>query len=67
MCKSAKQLWNALETEYDLDDARMKRFNVINSSKFIMVNNKPLNDKIHEFCNYLRDMQTKENVFSEEY
>ena len=50
--KSAKELWTALEDEYGLDDAGIKRFTSSSSSssnKFIIIDSKSINDQLHEF------------------
>jgi len=46
--KSVKELWTTLEEEYDLDDAAIERF-TSSFNKFIMSDNKPINDQLHEF------------------
>ena len=47
--KSAKELWTALEEEYGLDDAGIERFTSSSFNKFMMSDNKPINDQLHEF------------------
>ena len=42
--KSAKELWDALESEYGLDDSGIDRFNSLSFNKYIMVDDKPMND-----------------------
>jgi len=46
--KSAKEVWEALEDEYDLNDAGIERF-TSSFNKFMMVDNKPINEQLHEF------------------
>ena len=47
--KRAKELWTALEDEYDLDDAGIERFTSSSFNKFIMSYTKLINDQLHEF------------------
>jgi len=64
--KSVKELWIALEEEYGLDDAWIKRF-TFSFNKFLMTDGKPINDQLHEFQNFIRHLQSKENQFSDNY
>ena len=56
--KSAKDLWNALEAEYGYDDAGILRFTSSSFNKFIMVDDKPINEQTHEFLDFLRHLQS---------
>ena len=51
--KSAKEVWEALEDEYDLNDAGIERFTSSSFNKFMMVDNKPINEQLHEFQDYI--------------
>ena len=55
--KSAKELWDALEQEYDLDDVEIEWFTSFFFDKLMMVNNTPINEWIHEFQDYICHLQ----------
>ena len=59
--KSAKELWEVFEEKYGLDDAGINRFTFSFFSKFIMVDNKPINDQLHEFQDCIRHVRSKGN------
>jgi len=65
--KNAKELHNALEEEYNLDDAGIGWFISSSFNKFMMVDSKPNIDQIHEFQVYIRHLQSKRNQFSNDY
>lgn len=65
--KNAKELWEALEAEYGFDDAGIERFNSSSFNKFKMVDSKPMNDQLHEFQDYVRHLQSKDNNFTEDF
>ena len=64
---SAKELWIALEEEYGLDDAGIERFTSSSFNKFMMFDNKPIDDQLHEFQDFIRHLQLKGNQFSDDY
>jgi len=64
---SAKELWTALEEEYGLDDAGIERFTSSSFNKFMMFDNKPIDDQLHEFQDFIRHLQLKGNQFSDDY
>ena len=51
--KSAKELWTALEDEYDLNDAGIERFTSSSFNKFMRADSKLINDQLHEFQDYI--------------
>ena len=55
--KSDKELWEALEAEYGLDDAGIEQFTSSSFNKFMMFDSKPINEQIHEFQDYIRHLQ----------
>ncbi|KAK3035706.1 hypothetical protein RJ639_033408 [Escallonia herrerae] len=63
----ANDLWNALEAEYGIDDAGIKRFNVSSFYKFVMVDGKSINEQVHGFLDYLRLVEMKGNRFREDF
>ncbi|KAJ6826463.1 uncharacterized protein M6B38_373615 [Iris pallida] len=65
--KSAKELWDALKDEYGCDDAGIDRFNSTTFNQYVMVDNKPINDQIHEFQEHLRQVQARGTFFSTEH
>ncbi|KAK3037902.1 hypothetical protein RJ639_031793 [Escallonia herrerae] len=65
--KSAKELWNLLQGEYDIDDAGIERFNASTFNKFVMVEGKAISDQIHEFQDHLRAVEENGSKFSEDY
>ena len=65
--KSTKELWDNLEFEYGLDDAGVEWFNIASFLRYIMVDDKPINDQLHQFQEYLRKLQTNEICLSEEF
>ena len=65
--KSVKELWITLEKEYGLDDTGIKRFTSSSFNKFMMSDNKPVNDQLHEFQDFIRHLQSKGNQFSYDY
>ena len=52
--KTAKDLWDALEVEYGMDDAGLDRFTISKFRKYITVDFKPISIQIHEFQDFLR-------------
>ena len=65
--KSAKKLWDNLESEYGLDDAGVERGNIASFLRYVMVDDKPINDQLHQFQEYLRKLQTNGTSLSEEF
>jgi len=65
--KSAKELWDALEAEYGLDDAGILRFTSHSFNKFMMIDSKPINEQIHEFQDFIRHLQSKGNNFTDDF
>ena len=57
--KSVKELWEAFEEEYGLDDVGIDQFT--SSSKFMMVHNKLINNQLHEFQDCIQHLQSKGN------
>jgi len=55
--KSVKELWKTLEEEYDPDDAGIERFSSSSFNKFMMSDNKPINDQLYEFQDFIRHLQ----------
>ncbi|KAJ6847317.1 uncharacterized protein M6B38_281755 [Iris pallida] len=65
--KSAKELWDALEDEYACDDAGIERSTSSAFNRYFMVDDKPMNEQIHEFQKYVRHIQAKGTTFSPEH
>ena len=64
---SAKELWEALETEYGFDDVGAHRFSASSFYNFKMVNDKPIGDQLHTFQDHVRYLESKGSKFSEEF
>ncbi|KAL0378952.1 UNVERIFIED_CONTAM: hypothetical protein Sradi_3200700 [Sesamum radiatum] len=54
--KSAKEIWNTLETRYGGDDAGRKKYVVGKWLQFHMVDDKPIMDQVHEYENLVADV-----------
>ncbi|KAL0373620.1 UNVERIFIED_CONTAM: hypothetical protein Sradi_3277700 [Sesamum radiatum] len=54
--KSAKEIWNTLETRYGGDDAGMKKYVVGKWLQFHMIDDKPIMDQVHEYENLVVDV-----------
>ena len=65
--KSAKKLWDSLESEYSLDDVGVERFNTSSFLRYVMVDNKPVNDQLHQFQEYLKKLQSNRTKFIKEF
>lgn len=64
--KSAKELWKTLEEEYGIDNTGVDRFIALTINKYVMVDEKSMNEQIHQF----QDLQHVEEIgssFSEDY
>jgi len=44
----------ALDQEYGLDDAKIERFTSSSFNKFMMIDDKSINEQLHEFQDYIR-------------
>ncbi|KAG8363281.1 hypothetical protein BUALT_Bualt19G0005800 [Buddleja alternifolia] len=64
---SAKELWDALEADYGIDDAGIVRFNASTFTRYIMVDEKSINEQIHEFQDLLKPLEEGGSKFSEDY
>jgi hypothetical protein len=64
---TAKELWENLEAEYGIADAGIERFNASTFNKYVMVDGKSINEQIHEFLEYLREVEKSGSTFSEDY
>ncbi|KAL6180044.1 hypothetical protein ACLB2K_046713 [Fragaria x ananassa] len=64
---TAKELWDALETEYEIVDAAVDRFTVSNFNSYKMVETKSVGDQIREYQELLRDIEKKGTKFSEDF
>ncbi|XP_074373904.1 uncharacterized protein LOC141714273 [Apium graveolens] len=64
---SAKELWEALETEYGFDDVDIHRFSASSFYNFKMVDNIPIGDQLHIFQNHIRYLEFKGSKFSDEF
>ncbi|KAL0317559.1 UNVERIFIED_CONTAM: hypothetical protein Sangu_2170200 [Sesamum angustifolium] len=64
---NAKELWNALVTEYEIDDSGIQRFNASTFMKYTMVDGKSINEQIHEFQDLLRPLEESGSKFIENY
>jgi len=65
--KNVKELLTTFEEEYGLDDAGIEKYTSSSFNKFMMSDNKPINDQLHEFQNFIRHLQSKKNQFSDDY
>ncbi|KAL0443935.1 UNVERIFIED_CONTAM: hypothetical protein Slati_2116200 [Sesamum latifolium] len=54
--KSAKKIWNTLETRYEGDDAGRKKYVVGKWLQFHMTDDKPIMDQVHEYENLVADV-----------
>ncbi|KAL0420809.1 UNVERIFIED_CONTAM: hypothetical protein Slati_3103800, partial [Sesamum latifolium] len=54
--KSAKEIWNTLETRYGGDDAGRKKYVVGKWLQFHMTDDKPIMDQVHEYENLVADV-----------
>ncbi|KAL0423341.1 UNVERIFIED_CONTAM: hypothetical protein Sradi_0868900 [Sesamum radiatum] len=54
--KSAKEIWNTLETRYGGDDAGRKIYVVGKWLRFHMPDDKPIMDQVHEYKNLVADV-----------
>ena len=52
---------------YGLDDAGTKRYTSSSFNKFMMVDNKLINDHIYKFQDYIRHLQLKRNQLSDDH
>ncbi|KAL0287408.1 UNVERIFIED_CONTAM: hypothetical protein Scaly_2765200 [Sesamum calycinum] len=59
--KSAKEIWNTLETRYGGDDAGRKNYVVGKWLQFHMADNKPIMDQVHEYGNLVADVSEYRN------
>lgn len=62
-----KELWFALETKYDLNNARIDMYNVSSFRKFRIEDGKPMNPQLHSFQECLRKAQSIGTIFSEDF
>ena len=53
--------------EYGFDDVGIKLFNSSSSNKFAMLDSKAIIEQLHEFQNFIRHLQFKGNMFTEDY
>ncbi|KAL0411844.1 UNVERIFIED_CONTAM: hypothetical protein Slati_3774100 [Sesamum latifolium] len=60
--KSAKEIWNTLETRYGGDDAGRKKYVVGKWLQFHMTDDKPIMDQVHEYENLLTDVLSEANL-----
>ena len=58
---------DALEEEYAIDDTGIEWFTLYSFNKFMMVDSKSINNQIHEFQDYIHNLQYKENHFFYDY
>ena len=65
--KNAKKLWEVLKVELGVDDIGIEGFNSLSFIMFSMVIDKPTNDHLHEFQDFIRYIQSKANMFTEDY
>ncbi|KAL0332841.1 UNVERIFIED_CONTAM: Retrovirus-related Pol polyprotein from transposon TNT 1-94 [Sesamum calycinum] len=54
--KSAKEIWNTLETRYGGDDAGRNKYVVGKWLQFHMTDDKPIMDQVHEYQNLVADV-----------
>ncbi|KAL0345619.1 UNVERIFIED_CONTAM: hypothetical protein Sradi_4393200 [Sesamum radiatum] len=54
--KSAKEIWETLETRYGGDDAGRKKYVVGKWLQFHMTDDKPIMDQVHEYENLVADV-----------
>ncbi|XP_070036332.1 uncharacterized protein [Nicotiana tomentosiformis] len=54
--KSAKVIWDSLEKKYGVDDTGKKKYVVGKSIKFLMVDDKPIMEQVHEYENLTADV-----------
>ncbi|KAL0324974.1 UNVERIFIED_CONTAM: hypothetical protein Sradi_5066700 [Sesamum radiatum] len=54
--KSAKEIWNTLETRYGSDDVGRKKYMVGKWLQFHMADDKPIMDQVHEYENLVADV-----------
>ncbi|KAL0443926.1 UNVERIFIED_CONTAM: hypothetical protein Slati_2115300 [Sesamum latifolium] len=54
--KSAKEIWKTLETRYGGDDADRKKYVVGKWLQFLMTDDKPILDQVHEYENLVADV-----------
>ena len=55
--KSVKELWTTFEEEYGLDDDGIEKLTSSSFNKFMISNSKPINDQLHEFQDFIRQLQ----------
>ncbi|KAL0441840.1 UNVERIFIED_CONTAM: Retrovirus-related Pol polyprotein from transposon TNT 1-94 [Sesamum radiatum] len=60
--KSAKEIWETLETRYGGDDAGRKKYVVGKWLQFHMTDDKPIMDQVHEYENLVADVLSEGSV-----
>jgi hypothetical protein len=59
--ENAKELWETLQIEYGLDDTEVNKFNTSTFLRFTMVDDKPMNEQLHEYQQILMKIQKNKN------
>ncbi|KAL0448446.1 UNVERIFIED_CONTAM: hypothetical protein Slati_1401000 [Sesamum latifolium] len=54
--KSAKKIWNTLETRYEVDDVGKKKYVIGKWLQFRMIDDKPIMDQVHKYENLVEDV-----------
>ncbi|KAL0392699.1 UNVERIFIED_CONTAM: hypothetical protein Sradi_2492700 [Sesamum radiatum] len=58
--KSARAIWNTLESRYESDDAGSKKYVVRKWLQFHILDGKPIMDQVHEYENMVADVLSED-------